>query len=63
MNARDAALNEATDRIDGLATALPARLEHWRQGTCSHGEMIGHLAVLLAAIGTLVHLELPDEIR
>jgi hypothetical protein len=57
MNARDTALN---DTIDHIAVALPARLEHWRNGTISHGEMIGHLACLLAAI---VHLELPDRIR
>ena len=36
---------------------------NWQSGTTSHGELLGHLAVAIAAFGTLIHIEQPDPIR
>ena len=53
----------ATESVETALNTLVVRIANWQSGTTSHGELLGHLAVAIAAFGTLIHIEQPDEIR
>lgn len=49
----------ATEHVEATLTTLTVRSANGQSGTTSHGELLTHLA----ALGALVHLEVPEEIR